>query len=163
VVAQPGHTCRRSDWLLTRPDFSIIWTREPVDNHTALIALLNTTRDFPRMHDSGGRRRVNTLQTAGRADLLPSLPSQPRDLKQKARLRKDPGLCFVLTIPRSCPTHPRPRRQFRHRDGCPSIARSGTSGRDKIEHEGRHTTELACTCTAPPSISSSTISVSYWC
>ena len=54
VVAQPGHTCRRSDWLLARPDFSIIWTREPVDNHTALIALLNTTRDFPRMHDSGG-------------------------------------------------------------------------------------------------------------
>jgi hypothetical protein len=39
---------------------------------------------------------VNTLQTAREADTLPSLASQPRDLKQKARLRKDPGLCFVL-------------------------------------------------------------------
>jgi hypothetical protein len=38
---------------------------------------------------------VNTLQTARKADTLPSLPSQPRDLKQKARLRKEPGLYFV--------------------------------------------------------------------
>jgi len=54
VVAHSGYTCRRSDWLLARPDLSIIWTREPVDNHIALIALLNTTRVFTRMHCSGG-------------------------------------------------------------------------------------------------------------
>ena len=99
MVAHPGHTCRRSNWLLARPDLSIIWIRESVDNHIALIA--------PPEHDEGcssytlfrGRRRVNTLQTARKADTLPSLPSQLRDLKQKARLRKDPGLYIVLTMP----------------------------------------------------------------
>ena len=56
-----------------------------VDSQIALIVLLNA------------------LQTAGRADLLLSRSSQPRDLKQKARLRKDPGLCFVLTMPTLMP------------------------------------------------------------
>ena len=43
MVAQPGYTCRRSDWLLARPDFSIIWTREPVDNHIVLIGCTAAT------------------------------------------------------------------------------------------------------------------------
>jgi hypothetical protein len=68
---------------------------------------------------------VNTLQTARKADTLPSLPSQPRDLKQKARLRKDPGLCFVLTM--SMLTHTgdppwssEPARPRRTLSRCPS-------------------------------------------
>ena len=74
MVAQPGHTCRPSERLLARPDLSIIWTREPVDNHIALIALLKTTRDFPRMHDSGGAVEWNTFRPRERLTASSAFP-----------------------------------------------------------------------------------------
>jgi hypothetical protein len=37
VLAHPGHTCRRSDWLLARLNTAIIGAGKPVDNHIALI------------------------------------------------------------------------------------------------------------------------------
>jgi len=99
MVANPGHTCRRSNWLLAGPDLSIIWNQG--------ASRQSHRPDRSPKHDQGcssyalfrGRRRVNTLQTARKADILPSLTSQPRDLKQKARLRKEPSLYIVLTMP----------------------------------------------------------------